>query len=39
MTAQGVNVLLPITQVASGSRISYIEGPDDVRIELVQPSA
>ena len=38
MTAQGVNVLLPITEVASGSLISYIGGPDDVRIELVQPS-
>jgi predicted enzyme related to lactoylglutathione lyase len=39
MESQGVGVLLPITPVASGSRISYIEGPDNVRIELVQPSS
>lgn len=37
--AHGAEVLLPITQMTTGSRISYIKGPDNVRIELVQPSA
>ena len=37
--AHGAEVLLPITQRATGSRISYIKGPDNVRIELVQPPA
>ena len=37
--AHGAEVLLPITKMATGSRISYIKGPDNVRIELVQPSA
>lgn len=37
--AHGAQVLLPITQMATGSRISYIKGPDNVRIELVQPPA
>ena len=32
----GAEVLLPITETATGSRISYIQAPDDVRIELVQ---
>jgi catechol 2,3-dioxygenase-like lactoylglutathione lyase family enzyme len=32
----GVRVVLPVTLVGSGSRIAYIEGPDDVLIELVQ---
>ena len=35
---RGTEVLLPITQVASGNKIAYVKGPDDVRIELVQPS-
>ena len=39
LEAKGVGVLLPITQTASGSKISYIEGPDRVRIELVQASS
>ncbi len=34
----GVEVLLPITVAGSGNKISYIKGPDNVRIELVQPS-
>mgnify|MGYP001224697612 CR=1 FL=1 len=38
MEAQGVEVLLPITVAGSGNKISYIKGPDSVRIELVQPS-
>ena len=37
--AHGAEVLLPITQMATGSRISCIKGPDNVRIELVQPPA
>ena len=36
LESQGVGVLLPITQVASASKISYIQGPENVRIELVQ---
>ena len=39
LEAKGVRVLLPITQTATGSKISYIEGPDRVRIELVQPAS
>ena len=35
---RGTEVLLPITQVGSGNKIAYVKGPDDVRIELVQPS-
>jgi catechol 2,3-dioxygenase-like lactoylglutathione lyase family enzyme len=38
LQAQGVKVLLPITRGSSGNKISYIEGPDNVRIELVQSS-
>ena len=38
MEAQGVEVLLPITVAGSGNKISYIKGPDNVRIELVQSS-
>ena len=37
MEAQGVEVLLPNTVAGSGNKISYIKGPDNVRIELVQP--
>jgi catechol 2,3-dioxygenase-like lactoylglutathione lyase family enzyme len=35
----GVRVVLPLTEVATGTRLAYIEGPDDVLIELVQPAA
>ena len=38
LEAAGVAVLLPITNSATGARISYIEAPDNVRIELVQPA-
>ncbi len=34
--AAGVRVVLPITQVSGGIRLAYIEGPDNVLIELVQ---
>ncbi|HAL49597.1 MAG: VOC family protein [SAR202 cluster bacterium] len=32
----GVRIVLPSTEIASGARLAYIEGPDDVLIELVQ---
>ena len=32
----GVRVVMPITEVGSGTKIAYIEGPDNVVIELVQ---
>ena len=35
----GIRVVLPLTEVASGARLAYIEGPDDVLIELVQPAS
>ena len=37
LSAAGVRVVLPITEVAGGAKLAYIEGPDDVLIELVQP--
>ena len=38
LTGAGIRVVLPITDTPTGSRLSYIEGPDDVLIELVQPA-
>ncbi len=38
LTADGIRVVLPITDTPTGTRLSYIEGPDDVLIELVQPA-
>lgn len=35
----GIRIVLPLTEVAGGTRLAYIEGPDDVLIELVQPAA
>jgi len=32
----GVRVVLPATEVVGGTHLAYIEGPDDVLIELVQ---
>ena len=32
----GVRIVLPLTEVVGGTRLAYIEGPDDVVIELVQ---
>ena len=32
----GVRIVLPLTQVVGGARQAYIEGPDDVLIELVK---
>ena len=31
-----VRIVLPMTEVVGGTRLAYIEGPDDVLIELVQ---
>ena len=38
LEAAGVRVVLPITEVPGGTLLSYIEGPDNVLIELVQPA-
>jgi catechol 2,3-dioxygenase-like lactoylglutathione lyase family enzyme len=32
----GIRIVLPLTEVVVGTRLAYIEGPDDVLIELVQ---
>ena len=34
----GIRIVLPLTEVVGGTRLAYIEGPDDVLIELVQPA-
>ena len=34
----GIRIVLPLTEVGSGTRLAYIEGPDDVLIEMVQPA-
>ena len=31
-----VRIVLPLTEVVGGTRLAYIEGPDNVLIELVQ---
>ena len=36
LKADGIRIVLPLTEVAGGGRLAYIEGPDDVLIELVQ---
>ena len=38
LEGDGVRVVLPLTEVPTGARLAYIEGPDDVLIELVQPA-
>ena len=38
LEGDGVRIVLPLTEVAGGTRLAYIEGPDDVLIELVQPA-
>ena len=37
--SNGAEVLLPVTEMPSGAKISFIKGPDNVRIELVEPAA
>lgn len=32
----GIRTVLPSTEVVGGTKLAYIEGPDDVLIELVQ---
>ena len=32
----GIRIVLPLTEVVGGTLLAYIEGPDDVLIELVQ---
>ncbi len=39
LTAAGIRTVLPLTEVTGGLKLAYIEGPDDVLIELVQPAA
>ena len=34
----GVRIVLPITEISGGTKLAYIEGPDKVLIELVQPA-
>lgn len=36
LETSGVRIVLPLTEVVGGTRLAYIEGPDDVLIELVQ---
>jgi catechol 2,3-dioxygenase-like lactoylglutathione lyase family enzyme len=36
LTKVGIRIVLPLTEVTGGTRLAYIEGPDDVLIELVQ---
>ncbi len=36
LQSDGVRIVLPATEVVGGTRLAYIEGPDDVLIELVQ---
>lgn len=38
LEADGIRIVLPLTPTPTGSRLAYIEGPDDVLIELVQPA-
>ena len=37
LSAAGVRIVLAVTEVTGGAKLAYIEGPDDVLIELVQP--
>ena len=39
LQAAGIRVVLPYTATPTGSHLAYIEGPDDVLIELVQPAS
>ena len=36
LSGAGIRIVLPLTEVVGGTRLAYIEGPDDVLIELVQ---
>ena len=34
----GIRIVLPLTEIPTGACLAYIEGPDNVLIELVQPA-
>ena len=36
LESAGVRIVLPLTVVSTGTKLAYIEAPDDVLIELVQ---
>ncbi|MFQ6029379.1 MAG: VOC family protein [Dehalococcoidia bacterium] len=36
LESAGIRTVLPSTEVVGGTKLAYIEGPDDVLIELVQ---
>ena len=36
LESAGIRTVLPLTEVVGGTKLAYIEGPDDVLIELVQ---
>tara|TARA_B100001013_G_scaffold203681_1_gene123464 strand:- start:116 stop:511 length:396 start_codon:yes stop_codon:yes gene_type:complete len=36
--ASGIPIVLNITEIQGGTKLAYIEGPDKVLIELVQPA-
>lgn len=38
LEAAGIRIVLPLTEVGTGTKLAYIEAPDDVLIELVQPA-
>jgi len=38
LKAKGIKVLEPVRTLSTGMRISYVEAPDNVRLELMQPS-
>ena len=38
LEAAGIRIVLPLTQVPTGTRLAYIVGPVYVLIELVQPA-
>ena len=37
LSGVGIRIVLPLTEISGGARLAYIDGPDDVLIELVQP--
>jgi catechol 2,3-dioxygenase-like lactoylglutathione lyase family enzyme len=39
LEAEGIRVVLPLTVTPQGIKLAYIEGPDDVLIELVQAAS
>ena len=35
----GVRIVMPVREIGGGAKIAYIEGPDDVLIELVESAS